>query len=1426
MRIRPWLLGGLLGLAILGPRMLAAATATRVAPIAPGENVVLPLLFEANRGQAVSSARFIARAAGYRVAVGDREIALALDRSAVRLEFAGASRHARAEGLEPHPGVVSYFRGREPSRWVTSAPTFGRVSLNGLYKGINVELYGAQRRLEFDVVVAPGGNPADVRLALRGHSAAAIAPDGDLVVTAGGRTIRLSLPAISQVVDGRRVAVAGTFVVRGDEVSFSVPSYDRSRSLRIDPVVLGPSTYLGGTGFDEATAVSVDAGGYIYVFGSTSSLDFPVAGGAQAHDNVGYEDAFVAKLAPDGNSLIYATYLGGSESDYCNAGTIDPQGNAYLTGWTLSDTDFPVTVGAFQTSYGGDGPFYIGDAFVAKLAPSGTSLLYASYLGGSSEEHSTGIAADAGGYAYVSGWTMSWDFPTTPGTFKGPMTFGTLSEGFITKVDPTGSAMVYSSCIGGTAILRSYSVRGVAVDAAGSAYVACSMESSDFPTTRGAFQSIGAGGHEVMVAKVNAAGSALEYATYLGGSGDESAAAIAVDGAGNAYVAGSTASADFPTRNPIKPAPSGNPAFVSKLNPAGTDLVYSTFLGGSGWDPIRAITVDSLGRAHIAGETTSRDLPLKNAVQQTRSGSSCIKTQDGGDHWAQTGLGDSFPRHLVINPAAPGRLFAGTWGEGLLVTTDGGASWQSTPLGGQIFSIAYVPTIPDLLWAATANGIFVSSDGAATWQQRNNPGGYLAQDLVVDPKQPATAWATANTVYKTTNGGSSWSPTSLSGIGTLAIDPVNSLVVYAGGSSVGLFKTTDGGTAWAGSGLTSVDIQHIVIDPSSPQTVYVVAGGGPYKSTDGGTTWNPINAGLPQDVSVALAIDPQNGSTLYVAGSGRVFKSTDGGASWTDLKLAGLNLDALVVDPTDPDTVYVSAFPGHTDAFVSVLKASGSGLVLSTYLGGLDYDVAQGVAAADGATWVVGRTGYGFPVAGALQPEPAGGSEAFVARLSGEGDECVLDCTASVPGEARLGDPVGFQATTHATACSGSATVGWDFGDGTGGTGADVSHAYALPGTYVWHMNATTAGDSCTVSGTITIYTCELSCSATVPAGGLRGGSLTFAGAASAPRCDGSPSIRWAFGDGSAPSTETSPAHAYASVGSYGWTMLAAVGSLTCLQSGTVAIAAQETQAVLADGFEGEFPGAWTVKPDGGTVWGPSTFRASEGNRSAYCAGGGNPIAPPGGPYFLSMSTALVYGPFSLEGATAAKVTFSYWMQTELRFDWFSWMVSDDGLNFTGTSSSGATSGWETKEVDLASAPTAVLGQPQVWFEFLFESDASIQKEGVYVDAVRIEKTVPAPPGCTVICAVDAPPSALVGVAAPFAATAALSGCAGVTAYSWSFGDGTPPATQQNPAHTYGSAGVHLWQVTATANGSSCGKSGIVEVAMPPIVPVRRHLRH
>jgi hypothetical protein len=330
------------------------------------------------------------------------------------------------------------------------------------------------------------------------------------------------------------------------------------------------------------------------VTGGTNSTDFPTTPGAfQTTSSDG--GAFVTKLNPNGSALLYSTYLRGADGESI---AVDAAGNAYVAG-IARPTDFPTTLGAFQTASGGGG-----DAFVTKLDPTGTALVYSTYLGGSDFDVARGIAIDAAGNAYVSGFTASTNFPTTLGAFQTTYGGGAL-DAFVAKVDPTGSVLVYSTYLGGSDIDESV---GIAVDAAGNAYVTGGTSSTNFPTTPGAFQTAGGG---AFVTKVSPTGTGLSYSTRLGGvSGGDGGQGVAVDAAGNAYVTGSTDSTDFPTTaNAFQPAYGGGPedAFVAKLNPTGSALVYSTYLGGSGDDIGFGIALDTLPNpnAYVTGYTSS-----------------------------------------------------------------------------------------------------------------------------------------------------------------------------------------------------------------------------------------------------------------------------------------------------------------------------------------------------------------------------------------------------------------------------------------------------------------------------------------------------------------------------------------------------------------------------------------------------------------------------------------------------------------------------------------------------------------------------------------------------------------------------------------------------------------------------------------------------
>ena len=603
----------------------------------------LPLSFEVNRGQADASAHFFARGKGYTLFLTSTEAVLALMQSAIgsgqglaraaqpqdgratilRMQLVGANPNAQADGREELAGKVNYFIGNDPTRWRTNVPTYTKVQYHEVYPGVDLVYYGNQRQLEYDFVVAPGADPTAIRLAFAGAENIEMDAHGDLVLHAPGGHVRLHKPLVYQEVDGVKQVISGNYILLEPEtpaprspsprVGFQVAAYDMSKPLIIDPV-LSYSTYLGGSSDDRGIGIAVDAAGNAYVTGVTASANFPTAIPFQATLR-GPSDAFVMKLNAAGSALVYSTYLGGSGGENLVGGAaiaVDAAGNAYVTGHTDS-TDFP-TVNPFQT-FGGQN-----DAFVTKLNPAGSALVYSTYLGGGGNDFGTGIAVDVAGNAYVTGTTNSTQFPTANPV---QVALGGGWDGFVTKLNAAGSGLVYSTYLGGSndeniVFLVAFNLMGgIAVDAAGNAYVTGETASTNFPTASPLQPLFGGGFADAFVTKINPAGSALVYSTYLGGSDFERGLGIAVDSAGNAYVTGQTSSPDFPTVNPLQTAFGGDfgDAFVTKLNAAGSALVYSTYLGGSGDDIGNAIVVDAAGNAYVTGETASTNFPTASPLQ-------------------------------------------------------------------------------------------------------------------------------------------------------------------------------------------------------------------------------------------------------------------------------------------------------------------------------------------------------------------------------------------------------------------------------------------------------------------------------------------------------------------------------------------------------------------------------------------------------------------------------------------------------------------------------------------------------------------------------------------------------------------------------------------------------------------------------------------
>jgi hypothetical protein len=425
-----------------------------------------PLVFERTEGPLAARATFLARGQGYAILLGPTEAALvlspsgtggemrspaartaALPSAVVRMRLVGADPGATVKGLAPLPSRSHYLIGNDQRRWRANVVHYGRVEVESVYPGVNVVYYGNQRQLEYDFVVAPGAEPGVIRLVFDGAKGVAIDGNGDLVLRLAGGELRQHPPLVYQEIDGKRREVRGRYALDGQgHVRFEVAAYDTTERLVIDPT-LAYSTYLGGSGTDFNFGVAVDGAGNAYVTGMTLSSDFPTAnpvqpdfGGAGAV----WGDAFVTKFNAAG-SLVYSTYLGGSGQDFGTRIAVDGSGHAYVAGETGS-TDFP-TANALQPGFGGG----FSDAFVTKLSPDGSALVYSTYLGGASSDSGFGIAVDASGNAYVSGDTFSTNFPTANAFQPTRAGFVFNSDAFVTKLNPAGSALVYSTYLGGTA---------------------------------------------------------------------------------------------------------------------------------------------------------------------------------------------------------------------------------------------------------------------------------------------------------------------------------------------------------------------------------------------------------------------------------------------------------------------------------------------------------------------------------------------------------------------------------------------------------------------------------------------------------------------------------------------------------------------------------------------------------------------------------------------------------------------------------------------------------------------------------------------------------------------------------------------------------------------------------------------------------------
>ena len=558
------------------------------------------MLFEENRGQYDGRALYTTFQPGMGVFFERDGVTFALgsgaERSALRLTILDANHSAKIQAEGATGSVANYLTGLNSKNWKTGVPQFKRVVARDIKPATDLIFYGAGHDLEYDLVFRPGAKPEELRLRYEGSEGLTIDRDGDLTIHTKLGDLKQHKPAVWQELNGEKVRIkAGYWLLKDGAIGIDLGDYDRARELVVDPVV-SLATYLGGSRQDSISDVAVDASGNIVVCGATSFSDFPTTiGSYRASSNSPNGNAFVSKLNASGTALLFSTFLGGSAPGGANALALDSSANVYVTGTTFA-TDFPFTSGAYSSQLGKFGSPTI---FVAKLNAAGNALLFSTSLGQTFVSYPRRIAITTNGESYVAGQTKG--FPVTPGSYSTALDLGTGSnyDVFVAKLSSAGDMLVYGTYLGGSA--DDY-IGGLAVDAKGQACVAGSTSSSDFPVSAQAFQktsSVNLSTFTGFIVCLNANATAPVFSTYLGGSGYSGVSVLTLDAAGNLYVSGSTSSADFPTTPGAYSTTVGlGKIFVSKMNSAGTALLFSTFISPGS---ITAIAVDSGGSPIVAG---------------------------------------------------------------------------------------------------------------------------------------------------------------------------------------------------------------------------------------------------------------------------------------------------------------------------------------------------------------------------------------------------------------------------------------------------------------------------------------------------------------------------------------------------------------------------------------------------------------------------------------------------------------------------------------------------------------------------------------------------------------------------------------------------------------------------------------------------------
>jgi hypothetical protein len=951
---------------------------------------LLPAVFQKDgEGQQRVAARCVLTGdgeIGFEVGEYDPSRPLVVDPALVYARYLAGTVGQVGRGVAVDASGAAYVTGYTSSTsFPTTAGAYDGVRNGGRYDVFVTKLSAAGNALTYSTYL--GGGLQD--------EARAIAVDASGAACVTGRTASSDFPTTPGVHDGSFNGGFDAFVTK----------------LSATGATLAYSTLIGGSSSETGTGIAVDASGLVYVTGDTNSSDFPASPGSfDSGYNGGSRDAFVAKLSATGATLTYSTFLGESVDDIGTAIAVDASGAAYVTGHTTS-TSFPTTAGSLDRTFNGHT-----DAFVTKLSAAGNALVYSSFLGGGAFEVGNTIAIDASGAAYVGGHTESTNLPTTAGAPD--TTLGGTRDGFATKLSAAGSALVYSTYLGGDNVDH---VFGIAVDASGAAYVTGATSSSNFPVTAGAFEVTLGGSRDAFATKLSAAGDALVYSTFLGGGRPEFGYGIAVDASGAAYLVGQTESADFPTASAFDTSYAGGleDAYVTKLSAAGSALAYSTYLGGGSAESGYGIAVDATGAAYITGSAASAYLliagdPIGEQFNGGVEDAFVTKIAAAGNGFTYStylgGSGDETATSIAVD--ASGAIYVvGETGSTNFPVTAG--SFDTTHSGDarDAFVTKLVPDGTALAYSTflggisfdTAGSVAVDASGAAyvagTTASSGFPTTAGALDTTMNGVQDAFVTKLvpngSGLAYSTFLGGSTFDTAS-----SIAIDSSGSAYVtglaqstnfpttpgavdatHNGGFDAFVTKLAANGTALVYStfvgGTQSEDGQAIAIDASgaayvtgTTESANFPTTPGAFDTTRGGATDAFVTKLSP--AADALVYSTYLGGSLFESGYAIAVDA------FGQVVVAGET--ASTDYPTTPGAVDTTHNGGTYDVFVTKLTAAGAALVESTYLGGSGVDACYAIAAgAAGAVYVTGlTTSPDFPTSGIGFRD---GATAFVAKL-------------------------------------------------------------------------------------------------------------------------------------------------------------------------------------------------------------------------------------------------------------------------------------------------------------------------------------------------------------------------------------------------------------------------------------------------------------